>query len=196
MIYDFLLELDYKLFGFLNGLAGHAYALDFLYAVLAEAVIYAMIGGALLLFIFKRKNRVQAIICIEAAAAAFISRVVFVSIVRAIVFRARPFVSSIVIQLVYHNPLEDSFPSGHATVMFAIATSFLLGKPKWLGILFFIFATVSALARVVVGVHFPSDIFAGAIIGIVSSILIKIISVFWLRRRSNLVFQPSGLQKK
>jgi undecaprenyl-diphosphatase len=59
-----------------------------------------------------------------------------------------------------------SFPSSHAVNNFAVATYFyrLFPKLKWI---LFIMAFIIAISRPYVGVHYPSDIFAGAIIGII-----------------------------
>ena len=59
-----------------------------------------------------------------------------------------------------------SFPSSHAVNNFAAAMFFskIYPKFKWT---FFIVATLMALSRPYVGVHYPSDIIGGALIGIV-----------------------------
>lgn len=59
-----------------------------------------------------------------------------------------------------------SFPSGHATVFFALATIIYLCD-KTIGACFYVLAFVIAIARVLVGVHYPADILVGAIIGVV-----------------------------
>ncbi len=65
-------------------------------------------------------------------------------------------------------PTGFSFPSGHATVIFA-ATSVLMFhyKNKKLGIVFLILTGLVATSRVALGFHRIEDVFAGAIIGIV-----------------------------
>jgi len=67
-----------------------------------------------------------------------------------------------------------SFISGHSTTFFAIATTvfLLLGRPKkyrWL----FIWAALVAYSRIYLGVHYPFDIFVGAIVGISIGFLVK-----------------------
>jgi len=59
-----------------------------------------------------------------------------------------------------------SFPSSHATNNFAVATivSFFYKKQK---IYFFLIAFLVAISRVFVGVHYPIDIIAGALIGVI-----------------------------
>jgi len=57
-----------------------------------------------------------------------------------------------------------SFPSSHAVNNFAVATLFAFFYRRWTWA-FFTWATLVALSRVTVGVHFPSDILGGAVLG-------------------------------
>jgi len=66
----------------------------------------------------------------------------------------------------------NSFPSGHATTVFAIAVTCSIFWPKY-RILFFIFATIVALSRLVLNAHYLSDVLAGAYIGIATAIVMK-----------------------
>lgn len=59
---------------------------------------------------------------------------------------------------------QNSFPSGHATVVFAAVTALcLLYGKKWR--MLYGIAALVALSRVYVGAHFPSDALAGAVLG-------------------------------
>jgi membrane-associated phospholipid phosphatase len=72
---------------------------------------------------------------------------------------------------IYRNTDPHSFPSGHAARAFLIAVVGSALGPPWLGILLWIWAPLVALARVSMGVHYVSDIVAGAILGIVIAII-------------------------
>jgi membrane-associated phospholipid phosphatase len=62
-----------------------------------------------------------------------------------------------------------SMPSGHTTTAFAIAGAILALWPRWwIVVLAFLIATSVGLGRIVLGVHFPLDVLAGAILGGVS----------------------------
>ncbi len=62
-------------------------------------------------------------------------------------------------------PATSSFPSGHATVAFACATVLALGRPR-LALWLFALAALIAFSRVYVGVHYPFDVLAGAVLGV------------------------------
>ena len=57
-----------------------------------------------------------------------------------------------------------SFPSGHATFMFALAWS-MYSFDKRAGIIIFVLATLTGIARVLAGVHYWYDIVGGFIVG-------------------------------
>lgn len=65
-----------------------------------------------------------------------------------------------------------SFPSGHTSSAFATATSLSLAYPKWYVIApSFLWAGTVGYSRMHLGVHYPSDVLAGALIGIGSAYL-------------------------
>ncbi len=74
-----------------------------------------------------------------------------------------------------------SFPSNHAINMFAAMTvlAWEFRAKGWLALLFFIPAALVAYSRVYVGVHFPSDVLGGAVIGISCSAVILALDHFF-----------------
>ena len=59
-----------------------------------------------------------------------------------------------------------SFPSGHATFAFAVATSLSLSYPEWYVVVpAYVWASAVALSRVWLGMHYPSDVLGGAVLG-------------------------------
>jgi undecaprenyl-diphosphatase len=67
---------------------------------------------------------------------------------------------------IYRFTDPHSFPSGHAARAFLIATIASGLGPAWLAASLWIWAPLVALARVAMGVHYLSDIVAGAVFGI------------------------------
>lgn len=72
---------------------------------------------------------------------------------------------------IYRNTDPHSFPSGHAARAFLIAAIATVLAPPWLAFALWVWAPLVALARVAMGVHYLSDIIAGAILGILVALL-------------------------
>lgn len=85
--------------------------------------------------------------------------------------RKRPFVTYPIIDKAM-NAGSPSFPSGHTSDAFATATSVSLAFPKWYVIApSFLWACSVGYSRMDLGVHYPSDVLAGATIGAGTSYL-------------------------
>jgi membrane-associated phospholipid phosphatase len=67
---------------------------------------------------------------------------------------------------IYRNTDPHSFPSGHATRAFMLGLMALALGPGWFGIIVLLWAPVVSLARVYTGLHYLSDILAGALLGL------------------------------
>lgn len=72
---------------------------------------------------------------------------------------------------IYRNTDPHSFPSGHAARAFLIAVVGTALGPTWLAVLLWIWAPVVAMARVAMGVHYVSDVVAGAALGIIIAVI-------------------------
>jgi undecaprenyl-diphosphatase len=95
--------------------------------------------------------------------------------IRFFIDKPRPFVNNEVNFLHIKTFIEDinsrSFPSGHASFFFGIATVLFLYNKK-LGMVFFIASLPIVIARIYCGIHWPLDIVGGFIVGIISGILV------------------------
>jgi undecaprenyl-diphosphatase len=72
---------------------------------------------------------------------------------------------------IYRNTDPHSFPSGHAARSFLIAVLAAFLGPTWLAVILWIWAPLVSIARVAMGVHYLSDIAAGALVGIVIALI-------------------------
>jgi undecaprenyl-diphosphatase len=72
---------------------------------------------------------------------------------------------------IYRNTDPHSFPSGHAARSFLIAVLAAGLGPAWLAVVLWIWSPLVALARVAMGVHYASDIVAGAILGAIIALI-------------------------
>lgn len=96
--------------------------------------------------------------------------------IREYVPSSRPFALGIGFQGLEHD-VTASFPSMHATVSGAWATSLLLFSPitqrKILAIPVIPIALLTAWSRVFLGLHFPLDIISGLLLGVTSAVLVR-----------------------
>ena len=90
-----------------------------------------------------------------------------------IVARERPFSFLPNMGLLIAIPNDYSFPSGHTMSSFAAAYCLSLGRHWWVKVIYFTLASAMAFSRLYIYVHFPTDILAGVVLGLISGILAK-----------------------
>jgi undecaprenyl-diphosphatase len=100
----------------------------------------------------------------------------FATIVKRMIGRARPYVGDHDDPFAYMpfiwRPEYASMPSGHATTATAAAIAIGAIWPR-LRIVMWIYALIIMMTRVVIGVHHPSDVLAGALVGVVGALLVR-----------------------
>lgn len=86
-------------------------------------------------------------------------------VISGLVGRSRPFVADPSgVHLFSHHAADASFPSDHATAAIAIGVAILLRKRAW-GIAALAIAMVVSVGRIALGLHYPSDVLAGTLLG-------------------------------
>ena len=95
----------------------------------------------------------------------------------------RPFMNRGDVVLLIHHAADNGFPSDHATAAFALAAGVGLYRPRF-GIILVLLACLVAVGRVFVGVHYPGDVAAGALIGMSVAIVIWFVhpALLWIDR--------------
>ena len=76
---------------------------------------------------------------------------------------------------IYRSTDPHSFPSGHAARSSMLAVLALGLGPLWLGISLLLWSPLVGLARIILGVHYPSDVAAGMVLGILIGVVMLII---------------------
>ena len=154
-----LLELEFSILYFIQGL--HTPFLDrFMTAVtsLGDKGWFFIVLG-IILFCFKRTRKMGAAVLLSLAAGGLIGNVVL----KNLVMRACWIDESV--RLLIQNPKDFSFPSGHTLASFETAVSIFLYNRKW-GVPVIVLASVIALSRLYLFVHFPTDVLSGMALGI------------------------------
>ena len=169
-------EIDVALLRWLNSWTFRRELWDALIVFGVEWLPYWFVAGlaafgvlALLARYRKYLRRNWEMICL-ALAAGFITRFGITELIRVIFDRPRPFEVLPDLNLLIRHDGGGSFPSGHASFFFALAAVIGRYYPKT-SVLFYAAAFSLTGARVVAGIHWPSDILGGAVIGIAVGLL-------------------------
>ena len=115
-----------------------------------------------------------------------------VNLLKRLFGRARPelFIDSGMFQFqhVFNDWSFQSFPSGHATT--AIATAFAVGflAPRYFRLILLI-AVMTGISRVVIGMHYPTDVVAGCVVGMLGAYAMRNV---YARRRWLFAPMPDG----
>lgn len=160
--------MDAQVFHAINQLAGQFAWLDKLAVFFAELAIYALAALVVALWFMdwglpRKKNRYAVVLALEAL---ILGRAILTPLLREFLPRLRPFVENQANLLIQQNPLEPGFPSGHAVMAFALAWPVFLYNRR-AGIWLLLIALLISLARVFVGVHYPSDILGGLALALI-----------------------------
>jgi len=105
--------------------------------------------------------------------------------------RARPYASYADINP-YQHDTDPSFPSGHTSFAFETATMVTMQYPKWYVIVpSYAWASTVGYSRMYLGMHYPTDVLAGALVGTASAWL-SIKGTQWLRnhKHKRLAIEP------
>ena len=159
--------MDQALFQLVNGLAGHVPLLDggmrllvndyFVPITLFLLLIYFWFEGRT---IADRELNQRAVIRVTAA---FLVANAIVKACNLVYFRPRPF-STQEVHLLFYHPSDSSWPSNPAAVGFTFA-AVIWQQNRNLGAVMGLLASLSAMARVYCGIHYPLDVVSGALVG-------------------------------
>jgi undecaprenyl-diphosphatase len=135
---------------------------------IAGVVVLAVAG-----LVLRRRALVAASVLAVIAAGVGLS---VAAVIGRVVDRPRPFVSHPQIHAFLAHAPDPGFPSDHATAAFAIAAVLLVRLGRWTSPVL-IAAAALAVSRVLVGVHYPDDVLAGALLGTAAAALVCALAV-------------------
>jgi undecaprenyl-diphosphatase len=167
--------MDFTIFKALNGFAFHHDGWEDVARFLES--IAPLLFAALLAGLFLARGKWRSRNARHGVVAAALSAGLALALAKGIsdlVARQRPFVDHPhAAHLFAKHAADFGFPSDHASGAFAIAVALLL-RHRGAGLLALAMATLIAVGRVMIGVHYPSDVLAGAVLGTLCAL------VFWL----------------
>lgn len=139
-------------------------------------IVYTKLGNGGLVFIvlaviflfFRKTSRAGA----SAAAGLALGALSTNLIIKPLVARPRPWVVMEGWETLVTSSDMNSFPSGHTTAAFAFAAALCVALPqKWAKAAALIAAALMGYSRLYVGVHFPTDVLAGVVVGTLCGLL-------------------------
>lgn len=182
---DFLYSIDRSVFLFLNRSVANP-VLDVVMPFLTETdnwhIPILIIWLSLIIFGGK-KGRIVALLVVVILT---LSDQLSSSVVKPLVNRVRPCFVVEGVRLLIEQSRSPSFPSSHAANMASMATLFSV-KYRRQTALFVSIALLVAYSRIYVGVHYPSDLLGGALLGVVCAVVVlwieRGVRVLWQRRK-------------
>jgi membrane-associated phospholipid phosphatase len=122
--------------------------------------------------------------------------VVYYVLKNVVVKRERPYAALSGVHTMHLDSADKySMPSGHTTAAFAIATALTLRYPKpYVYIPAYAWAAFVGYGRIYMGLHYPSDVLAGAILGTASALAIHLISPQVTKWREKILGDDLGVQ--
>ena len=132
------------------------------------------------LLIPKKTRRVGVLALVSLLFSALIDNV----ILKNVVARTRPYDVIEELTSLVGAQKDYSFPSGHTGSAFAAAVVMFWGLPKKFGIPILVFACLMGLSRLYVGVHYPSDVLGGVLIGTGIALLTYWSGTAWIEQKA------------
>ncbi len=169
------MSFENSFFEAVHSIAGISGILDVFFVFLAKYLAYIVCIAVIVFFVMKKDMREKLFAFYFTILSLVISRGILAEIIGYFYARPRPFESLGFIPLL--NVEGYAFPSGHASFFFALASAlwYIDDRNKKWAKWVFVFAFVNGIARVVAGVHWPSDIIGGIFVGIVGVLFTRAI---------------------
>ncbi len=162
--------MDEVVFQAVYGLAHQSNFIDWAITLVAEHLAYVAIIVAIFIVSFEPSWRARMKMFFFVSLTVLVSRWIIAEPIRSFIFRPRPPLVLGIVSLFHES--APAFPSGHASVFFALAFTMFLFNKK-LGYWFLTFAILNGVARIAAGVHWPSDILGGAVVSAIAFFVVK-----------------------
>ena len=181
---DQIIAYDKELFIYLNNWGSEPW--DAFWVTITNQFSWIPFFLLLFLLIFKAYGWKKGLVLVLVVAVLVAFSDQFVNLIKNYIARLRPSNDPTINKLIRILKQSGgySFISGHSTTSFAVITFMILTLKKYYKntFLLLIWPILFAYSRIYVGVHFPSDLFVGMLVGITIGILFYNISLFFLNK--------------
>jgi len=164
-----------------NFIIGKSVAVDTVMVFLGVYFIYALPVIMVTLWFIYPKKRVPLTLSFFACLVSWLL-ITKLFVPNFVWFRPRPDFGLIGLKEVFFYRPSYSFPSDHATALFAITFGLYAFKWKKAGNWFLLYTVLVLVPRVIIGIHFPLDILGGMISGALGVLLIYLTQNFWTKK--------------
>jgi len=164
-----ILDTDKNLFLFFNKFTGSTPVIDDLVRLVVNEYFIPVTLALFIVFMWFSKKSQRKIVTIGALSVGLVN--LTIAILNQFVFRPRPF-DELSVNLLFYKPTDPSFPSNAAAVAFALAISIFIVNRR-IGLVAIGLSAIYSFSRFYAGVHYPTDILAGMILGGFSPIIIS-----------------------
>lgn len=158
-----LFKLDLYLFGLINGLPHTAFS-DTVFRIVSGIGTYGLVWVLIGILLLVRENRKDHHFIKPLVGTAILAFILSDLVIKPLIARPRP--DPLFGAIIAGGELlsDFSFPSGHTTAAFALASVLAYKEPRLRSVLF-ILAFLIAFSRIYLGYHYPFDTVAGAVLG-------------------------------
>ncbi|GHI01312.1 undecaprenyl-diphosphatase [Neobacillus kokaensis] len=160
-------QLNIDVFRSINDVGKTYHSLEPIAVFMAEYMLYVLILG-MLVYWFTRTDR-NRMMMIQGVFAVVLAEI-FGKIAGKLYSHYQPFAELPNVNKLVEHEIDNAFPSDHSIIFFTICITIWLVRKRegwiWLAAAFAV-----GISRIMVGVHYPGDVFTGALLGLISALI-------------------------
>lgn len=182
-----MIDLDQRLFLFLNGGPDTPLMVVAVFRLISGSTLVILVALTAALSLWQRRRRPAVL----AASGAILATTIAVWLIRWAWPLPRPAALGLGVQWLVQNAGRPGFPSAHTSTAFAFAAALLLARWRRAAFIAFLAASLIGYSRIFLGLHFPSQVLAGGLLG---TALPSALVLLWtaIEQRAGKVWRHAG----
>ncbi|GGE36772.1 undecaprenyl-diphosphatase [Pullulanibacillus camelliae] len=167
------MHFDLPIYHFFNNMANHSTIVDDIMIFFTKYSPELYAAFLVVSWFLIRKSHLKERQTLVTAVFAIVFALIINMVIAHIWFRHRPFTTLPAgsYHLLVSHDANASFPSDHAAMSWALASTIWFSQKRWLRWTITIIASIVTISRLYVGVHWPSDLLAGIIVGLIATFI-------------------------